>query len=207
MRPTFIAALTLPVLIAAPAGAQPAERPRVELMLGTAWWAVHDLWHPGPFTRLSTVEAGGTVWFRHEGSWGWSLRYVRTLGVGVHRHGPHPDTGEYSAIRAFNGFTSTVRYRRPLGERIGFEIGGGVTTGRFDNLVRTDLTAPWENVDVEGGWDNLAAGVLLGEAMLDIPLSRRFKIKTGLGYYPFFHVGWGEYGPALVPVARGVVSF
>ena len=32
MRPTFIAALTLPVLIAAPAGAQPAERPRVELM-------------------------------------------------------------------------------------------------------------------------------------------------------------------------------
>ena len=132
---------------------------------------------------------------------------MRTLGVGVHRHGPHPDTGEYSAIRAFNGFTCTLRYRRPLGERIGFEIGGGVTAGRFDNLVRTDLTAPWEYVDVEGGWDNLAAGVLLGEAMLDIPLSRRFKIKTGLGYYPFFHVGWGEYGPALVPVARGVVSF
>ncbi len=207
MRAAIIAVLALPTLISSPAAAQSAERPRVELVLGTAWWAVHDLTWPGPFTGISTVEAGGTYWFRREGSWGWSLRYVRTLGVGAYKHGPHPDTGEYGAIRAFNGFTCTLRYRRPLGERVGFEIGGGVTTGRFDNLVRTAPTAPWEYVHVEGGWDNLATGVVLGEVVLDIPLSQRFKVKAGLGYYAYFNVGWGEYGPALVPVALGVVGF
>lgn len=205
MRTAIIATLVLPVAIPMPVVAQRAEQPRVELMAGTAWWALHDLTARGPFTGLSTIEAGGTYWFRSEGSWGWSLRYVRTLGVSAHWQGANPDTHE--AISAFNGVTCTLRYRRSLGTRVGFEIGGGVTTGRFDNLVRTEPTAPWEHVPVEGGWGSLAAGVLIGEAVLDIPLSQRFKIKTGLGYYSYFHVGWGEYGPALVPVALAVVGF
>ncbi len=205
MRSAIIAALALRVIIPVPALAQPAERPRVELMVGTAWWALHDLTARGPFTGLSTIEAGGTYWFWHDGSWGWSLRYVRTVGVSTYWQGAHPDTHE--AISAFNGVTCTLRYRRRLGNRVGFEIGGGFTTGRFDNLVRTSPTAPWEYVHVEGDRDNLASGVLIGEAVLDIPLSQRFKIKTGLGYYSYFDVGWGEYGPALVPVAFGVVGF
>ena len=123
--------------------------------------------------------------------------------------GRHPDTGEYEAIRGFNGVTGTFRYRRPLGQRVGIEIGSGLTGGKLDNLVRTFPSDPWQVVEhyVAGDVSNGAAGLLIGEAVLDIRLSRRIRVKTRVAYYGYFHVGYGEYGPAFVPVALGAVGF
>ena len=46
-------------------------RPRAELMLGSSWWAIHGIEDIGPFKKgLSTVEAGGTYWFRRNGELG-----------------------------------------------------------------------------------------------------------------------------------------